>query len=146
MVGQYIPGTAEGQFQKRLTRGFLKSDYAPVIRNPLIRKVSDTGDHHRAMALSFRPVDSSLLCLAPVELAVSRVFDDVMGDRGMRIAAFGARFNVNLGHLFYPFGCVVPRHAVRRGKVTLPGRSDIGSSRWEECEICLALCHQLITA
>lgn len=82
-------------------RVFSKSDRAPVIGDSLISKMPDAGDRHGAMTLPFRPVNSCLLCLASVELAVSRVFDDVVGDRGMRIAALGARFDVNRGHLFY---------------------------------------------
>jgi hypothetical protein len=76
------------------------------------------------MAPTFRPSDRFVLCLAGVEHAVGVVFDNVAGDRGMRLAALGARFDVNLGHLFCSPRCVCLLPRGWTGGITFPGGTD----------------------
>jgi hypothetical protein len=96
-------------------------DLAPVIRVPLIGEVPDAGDHDGAMALPLRPSDRFILGAGGVQHAIGMVFDNIAGDRGMRIAALGARFNVNLGHLFCSLRCMFAAPRVVVAQTTLPG-------------------------
>lgn len=49
------------------------------------------------MAPLFCPVDSFLLGLGAVEFAIGVIFDDAAGNR-ISVAAFGSRFNIDVGH------------------------------------------------
>lgn len=74
------------------------------------------------MALTFRAINSFLLRLRGLENAVSKVFDYVVRDAGALSTALGARFNLNLGHVFDSFRVAFgPRGC---GNTTVPERTD----------------------
>jgi len=70
-----------------------------VIGLPLVIQVPDASDMGD-LAVIFRPIDRFPLCLEVAERMVCVVFNDIIVDMASLGTTLGARFNVNVRHVF----------------------------------------------